>query len=132
MAKSNLQTLPDSTALITRVKNNFQESILTTRNCMEDLAPIMAEDEEAVQEVEGEGGNCEEVHGRDGFAMITKKGPPTLGGFRISGCAPHPAGDGSFGNLIAEYAEFAVNARSTPTRILSAHAPNEVANLTWS
>ncbi len=43
MAKSNLQTLPDSTALITRVKNNFQESILTTRNCMEDLAPIITQ-----------------------------------------------------------------------------------------
>ncbi|MDH3562456.1 MAG: phosphoheptose isomerase [Gammaproteobacteria bacterium] len=43
MAKSNLQTLPDSTALITRVKNNFQESILTTQNCMEDLAPIIAQ-----------------------------------------------------------------------------------------
>jgi len=43
MAKSNLQTLPDSTALITRVKNNFQESILTTQNCMEDLAPFIAQ-----------------------------------------------------------------------------------------
>ena len=43
MAKSNLQALPDSTALITRVKNNFQESILTTRNCMEELAPIIAQ-----------------------------------------------------------------------------------------
>lgn len=43
MAKSNLQTAPDSSALITRVKNNFQESILTTHNCMEDLAPIIAQ-----------------------------------------------------------------------------------------
>jgi len=43
MAKSNLQTLPDSTALVTRVKNNFQESILTTRNCAEDLAPVIAQ-----------------------------------------------------------------------------------------
>ena len=43
MAKSNLQALPDSSALIARVKNNFQESILTTRNCMEDLAPIIAQ-----------------------------------------------------------------------------------------
>jgi D-sedoheptulose 7-phosphate isomerase len=42
MTKSNLQTAPDSTALITRVKNNFQDSILTTRNCMEDLAPLIA------------------------------------------------------------------------------------------
>ncbi|WP_231969845.1 phosphoheptose isomerase [Sulfuricaulis limicola] len=29
--------------LIQRVKNNFQESILTTRNCMEELAPIIAQ-----------------------------------------------------------------------------------------
>ncbi|HSW53117.1 MAG TPA: phosphoheptose isomerase [Sulfuricaulis sp.] len=43
MAKSNLQAVPDSTTLITRVKNNFQESILTTRNCKEDLAPIIAQ-----------------------------------------------------------------------------------------
>jgi D-sedoheptulose 7-phosphate isomerase len=43
MTKSNLQTVPDSTTLITRVKNNFQESILTTRNCMEELAPIIAQ-----------------------------------------------------------------------------------------
>ncbi|MHB8741908.1 MAG: phosphoheptose isomerase [Sulfuricaulis sp.] len=42
MAKSNLQTVPDSTALITRVKNNFQDSILTTRNCMEELSPLIA------------------------------------------------------------------------------------------
>ena len=43
MAKSNLQTAPDASALITRVKNNFQESILTTRNCMETLAPLIAQ-----------------------------------------------------------------------------------------
>ncbi|BAV32834.1 DnaA initiator-associating protein DiaA [Sulfuricaulis limicola] len=43
MTKSNLQTVPDSITLIQRVKNNFQESILTTRNCMEELAPIIAQ-----------------------------------------------------------------------------------------
>ena len=42
MAKSNLQTAADATALIARVKNNFQESILTARNCMEALAPFIA------------------------------------------------------------------------------------------
>ena len=43
MAKANLQPAPDANALIARVKNNFQESILTTRNCMEDLAPVIAQ-----------------------------------------------------------------------------------------
>jgi D-sedoheptulose 7-phosphate isomerase len=41
MAKSNLQTAADAAALIARVKNNFQESLLTTRNCMESLAPFI-------------------------------------------------------------------------------------------
>jgi len=31
------------TALVTRVKNIFQESILTTRNCMEVLAPVITQ-----------------------------------------------------------------------------------------
>src|SRR5208283_2224593 len=96
---------------------------------VDDAPTVVADDEEAVQEVEGEGGNGEEVHGRDGFAMITKKCPPTLGGFRISGCASHPAGDGSFGNLQAEHAEFAVNARSTPGSVLGHHLENQLAEL---
>ena len=43
MAKPYLQTVPESSALITRVKNNFQDSILTTRNCMDILAPLIAQ-----------------------------------------------------------------------------------------
>ena len=43
MAKANLQPAPDANVLIGRVKNNFQESILTTRNCMDDLAPFIAQ-----------------------------------------------------------------------------------------
>ncbi|MHB8534414.1 MAG: phosphoheptose isomerase [Sulfuricaulis sp.] len=39
MAKSNPQSAPDTNTLITRVKNNFQESLLTVRNCMDPLAP---------------------------------------------------------------------------------------------
>jgi hypothetical protein len=80
---------------------------------VEDAPTVVADDEEAIQEVEGEGRNGEEVHGRDGFAMISKKWPPTLGRFRISGCASHPARDGSFGILKAQHAEFAMNARCT-------------------
>jgi phosphoheptose isomerase len=43
MAKANLQPAPDANAMLARVKNNFQESILTTRNCMESLAPLIAQ-----------------------------------------------------------------------------------------
>jgi hypothetical protein len=96
---------------------------------MQDASTVVADDEETVQEIEGKGRNCEKVHGCDGFAMITKKCPPALGGFGISGCASHPAGDGSFGNLEAEHAEFTVNARSTPGGVRGNHLENQLAEL---
>lgn len=43
MAKSSLQTAPDSTAQIARIENIFQESILNTRNSIEVLAPSIAQ-----------------------------------------------------------------------------------------
>src|ERR1019366_1269474 len=95
---------------------------------VEDAPTVVADHEEAVQEVEGEGGNGEEVHGGDGFAMIPKKCPPTLGRLRIPGCASHPARDGSFGELKAQHAEFAMNAWSTPGGVLRHHLENQIPN----
>ncbi len=43
MAKSSLQTAPDSTSQIARIKNIFQESILNTRNSIEVLAPSISQ-----------------------------------------------------------------------------------------
>lgn len=42
---------------------------------MEDLATIMAEDEEAVEHAESHGRDGKEVHRRDGFAMIPEAHP---------------------------------------------------------
>src|ERR1035441_6908924 len=95
---------------------------------VEDAPTVVADDKKAVKKVKVKGGNGEEVHGRDGFAMITKKCPPSLGRFRISGCPAHPARDGAFGNLKAEHAEFAMNARSTPGGVLGHHLENQIPN----
>ena len=40
MAKNNLQ-VTDKESLVTRVRHHFQESIVTTRNSMEELAPAV-------------------------------------------------------------------------------------------
>jgi hypothetical protein len=72
-------------------------------------------------EVEGKGGDSEEVHGRDGLAMITKKCPPTPDALRISGCASHPAGEGPLGYRKAQHAQFAMNAWSAPGCVLGHH-----------
>jgi hypothetical protein len=98
---------------------------------VQDASTVVADDEEAVEEVEGKGGDGEEVHGRDGFAMITKKCPPTLGAFRISGCELHPAGDGSLGYLKAQHAQFAMNAWSTPGGVLGHHLENQIPDFPW-
>jgi len=40
---------------------------------VQNTSPIMADDEEAVEHGEGDRGNREEIHRRDGFPMVTKK-----------------------------------------------------------
>ena len=91
---------------------------------VQDAPTVVVDDEKAVQETEGKRGNREEVRGGDGFARITKKGPPTLGRLRISGCASHPAGDGSLRYLKPEHEEFAMNAWGAPGCVLRHHLEN--------
>jgi len=41
---------------------------------MENLSSVMANNKEAVQQLEGDRRDHEEIHGNDRFAMIAKKG----------------------------------------------------------
>ena len=101
-----------------------------TRNVEVKNAPaVMANDEEAVQKAERDGGYGKEVHGGDGFAMVAKKGQPTLRWFWVSGRAFHPAGDSSLRNIEAKHEELAMNARSTSCRILRYQAIDQVPDL---
>src|SRR5664280_2996086 len=88
---------------------------------VQDAAAIVADDEEAVQHPKGESGDGEEIHGSDSFTMIAQKGQPALGGLRVLGRSFHPAENGSFRHLEAEHQEFAMDARRTPTGIVSDH-----------
>src|SRR5664280_288316 len=96
---------------------------------VQDAAAIMADDEEAVQNPKGESGDGEEIHGRDSFPMIAQKGQPALGGLRVLGRSFHPAGNGSFRYLEAEHQEFAMDARRTPTGIVSDHLKDQFTDL---
>src|ERR1019366_1420853 len=90
---------------------------------------IMADDEEAVQHPKGESGDGEEVHGYDSFTMIAQKGQPALGGLRVLGRSFHPAGNGGFRHVEAEHPEFAMDARRTPTGIVSDHLKDQFTDL---
>jgi len=93
------------------------------------LAPVMANNKEAVQQLEGDRGDREEIHGSDGFAMIAKKGLPASGRSWISGLSLDPTGDASLGYIEAQQEELAVNPRSTPGRIVCRHLEDEISNL---
>src|SRR5687768_15642232 len=45
---------------------------------MENLASIVFDDEETIQDSEGEGRHGEEVHGRDDLVVIAQEGSPEL------------------------------------------------------
>jgi hypothetical protein len=69
---------------------------------MNNLSPVMANNKEAVQQVEGDRRDSEKIHGGDHFAMIAKKGLPAPGKSWILGRSLHPAGDASLGYIEAQ------------------------------
>src|SRR5215469_10658376 len=89
-------------------------------------APVMANNKEAVQQLKRDRGDREKIHGRDRFAMIVKKSQPALGKFWVSGCPLHPAGNASLGNLEAEHEQFAMDAGSPPGGVFRDHAEDQI------
>jgi hypothetical protein len=47
---------------------------------MQDASTVVADEEEAIEQVKGERRDGEEIHGDDGFAVIAQKGPQRLAG----------------------------------------------------
>jgi hypothetical protein len=59
----------------------------------------MADDEEAVEHAERDRWHSKEIHGCNGFPMVSKKGQPALGPVGISRRSFHPTRDGSLGRV---------------------------------
>src|SRR5215469_5161418 len=60
--------------------------------------------------------------------MVLQEGAPGLRGWLAA--AHHVLGDAGLADVDAEFKQFAVNARCTPSGILSAHLADRVSNLT--
>ena len=56
---------------------------ITSHVEMENFAAIMSDYEKAIQDTEGERRDGEEIHGRNGFAMIPQEGQPALSPLRV-------------------------------------------------
>jgi hypothetical protein len=96
---------------------------------VQDATPVMADDEKAVEHVERESRDREEIHSGYRFAMIAQKSQPTLGRLRTPRRSPHPAGYGGFRHVETEHQEFAMDARRAPSWILGDHPEDQLTDL---
>jgi hypothetical protein len=63
---------------------------------MQDLTPVVADDEKAVQNTKSERWDGEKVHRSNGLAMVSKERQPSLHGVWISRGSPDPSRDTPF------------------------------------
>src|SRR6516225_2643459 len=96
---------------------------------MQDLAPVVADDEKAVQNTKRERWDGEKVHRRNGLAMVSEERQPSLCRIWISRGSPDPSRDTPFRDLETQLEQFAMNARCSPGRILGNHSKDQGANL---
>jgi hypothetical protein len=96
---------------------------------VQDLTPVMADDEKAVQNTKRESGDGEEVHRSNGLAMVSEERQPSLHGIWISRSSPHPSRDTPFRDIETQLEQFTVNARCSPGRIVGNHTEDQGAKL---
>src|SRR5215475_2453147 len=87
---------------------------------MDEFSPVVSKDQESEEQLEGEGGHDEEVDS-DNLADVCLQGGPPRRGWPWRG-APHVLGNGEFGDLIAEKAEFGLDSAPAPDRVSPDHA----------
>src|SRR5260370_7617454 len=88
---------------------------------MQDLPPVVADDEKAVQNTKRERWDGEEIHCSNALAMVSEERQPSLRGIWISRSSPDPPRDAPFQEIETQLEQLAVNARCSPVRILGTH-----------
>ena len=101
---------------------------LTGHIDVQNLPPVVADNEEAVQDSEGQRWHRKEVHASDGFAMVAKEFQPASGRIRIVGGTFHPARNGSFRDVETQLEQLSVDAGCSPRWVLRDHAKDQLAH----
>src|SRR5215472_2511979 len=96
---------------------------------MQDLTPVVADDEKAVQNTKHERWDGEKVHRSNGVAIVPEERQPLLDGIWTSRGSPDPSRDTPFREIETQLEQFAVNARRSPGGILGNHLKDQGANL---
>ena len=85
---------------------------------VENLAPFMLDDKEAIQYAERHGRHCEEVHCDDHLAMVLQEGQPFLIGVSATNNPAQISGYAPLGDAKAELLQFRVDFGNAPIGIL--------------
>src|SRR5260370_41808714 len=96
---------------------------------VQDLTPVVADDEKTVQNTESERWDSEKVHRSNGLAMVSEERQPSLHRVWISRGSPDPSRDTPFREIETQLEQLAINARRSPRWILSNHTEGQGANL---
>src|SRR6516162_3316673 len=91
------------------------------------LSSSMPQYKKGKQALEGQGWNHTEINCCYGLGVIAQECPPGLRWWPSA--SDHVLGDRRLSDLEPKLQQFAMNSRSTPQRILLAHAPDEIAQL---
>src|SRR5205814_8402214 len=89
---------------------------------MQDLTPVVADDEKAVQNTKSERWDGEKVHRSNSLAMVAEERQPSFHRIWISRGSPDPSRDTPFREIETQLEQFAGNTRRSPGCILSNHA----------
>src|SRR5260221_1939087 len=92
---------------------------------MQDAPTIVTDDEQAIERVEVDRRNSEEVHRGNRFPVIAEKGKPARGRLRISRCPFHPTRDRSLRDLETEHEKLAMNPWRSPRWVLNDHSEDQ-------
>ena len=92
---------------------------------MQDLASSMLYYEETIQELEGQRGHREEIHGHDHLAMIGEESEPAFGWIAAVPRASQISGYRALRDLEADLQELAMDLRRSPSRVFHCQTTNQ-------
>ena len=93
----------------------------------DEVSAGQSHDDEDIEQIEANGRGNEQVHGGDVRCVVTQEGAPSLGGRSRS--LDHVLRDAGLSDLEAELQQLAMDTRRAPQRILSAHPPDQRAQV---
>ena len=96
---------------------------------MNNVSPVMPQNDENIQHAKRRGRQCKEVAGRDIPNVIVEKRTPSLG--RWLARANHVLGYRPFGHMVAQQKQFGQDSGCAPGWVFAGHAPNQVTNLVF-